>query len=261
MSLFLFVGCSDDTSSPEENNGNDDNGVIYGDGVTDIDGNEYITVIIGNQEWMAENLRVTSYNNGDDIPTGMSNLGWSSTVSGSYAMYPHDSISGLNSDAEVVTAYGKLYNWHAVNDPRGLCPEGWSVPSGDDWTQLVNYLAGQGHSNSNWPGGAGNALKCCRQVDSPLGGNCDTSEHPRWNPHGVYHGFDAFGFSALPGGVRRPDGNFASVGNFGGWWSSAEDSSTFAWGRVMSSNYGTVPRDFINKRYGLSARCARDIDN
>ncbi len=108
--------------------------------ITDIDGNTYNTTFIGGNEWMAENLRVTKYNNDDAIPTGLSNAYWFNTTQGAYAIYPHGSINGLDSDAEVVAAYGKLYNWHAVDDERGLCPAGWSVPGDDDWTQLVDYL-------------------------------------------------------------------------------------------------------------------------
>jgi uncharacterized protein (TIGR02145 family)/uncharacterized repeat protein (TIGR02543 family) len=229
----------------------DDSDIIYGDGVTDIDGNEYVTVIIGNQEWMAENLRVTRYKNEDAIPTGLSNADWSSTTSGAYAIY--------NNDDDMLEAYGKLYNWYAVDDSRGLCPAGWSVPSDADWTALVNYVVSQGFPNE-WdnPNGAGNALKSCRQVNSPLGGDCNTSEHPRWNSDGTHHGFDEFGFSALPGGGRWSDGSFSNVGGYGLWWSAAELSGTYAWGRSMSSVDGSVGRSSGDKRDGFSVRCLRD---
>ncbi len=113
---------------------------------------------------MAENLRVTKYNIGVAILRGLSNTEWDNTTNGAYAIYPHeggeteDNVEGLNSDAEVVAAYGKLYNWYAVADSRGLCPIGWSVPSDADWTQLVNYVASQGYPNEwNNPNGAANA--------------------------------------------------------------------------------------------------------
>ena len=234
---------------------------VYGNGVTDINGNAYVTIIIGEQEWMAENLRVTRYNNSDDIPTGLSNAEWENTASGAYAIYPHGSIDGLNSDAEVVAAYGKLYNWYAVDDSRGLCPEGWSVPSDADWTALVDCVVSQGFPNElNNPNGAANALKSCRQLYSPLGGDCTTSTHPHWNYYGTYHGFDEFGFSALPGGVRFPNGSFYYLGTFGSWWSSTEYSSSRAWSRLMISGYGYVSRDGNSKRDGFSVRCLRDLD-
>ncbi len=228
--------------------------------VTDIDGNVYQTVIIGNQEWMAENLRVTRYNNGDDIPTGLSNAEWSGTTSGAYAIYPNGSISGLDSDAEVVAAYGKLYNWYAVADSRGLCPIDWSVPSDADWTALVDYVVSQGFPNSTVTNGAGNALKSCRQVGSPLGGNCNTSTHPRWDSDGTHHGFDEFGFSALPGGYRWSDGSFGDVGSFGIWWSATEYSGTYAWERGVGSGYGGVGRYGYDKRNGFSVRCVKTIE-
>ena len=218
--------------------------------VTDIDGNVYQTVIIGNQEWMAENLRVTRYNNEDEIPTGLSNTEWSNTTSGAYAIY--------NNDDNILEAYGKLYNWYAVDDSRGLCPEGWSVPSDADWTALVNYVVSQGFPNSNVTNGAGNALKSCRQVGHPDGGDCDTSEHPRWNSHGTHSGFDEFGFSALPGGGRWSGGSFYDVGGGGIWWSATEGSGTSAWYRGMFSSIGDVYRGNYGKRDGFSLRCFRD---
>jgi len=220
--------------------------------VTDIDNNLYQTVIIGNQEWMAENLRVTRYNNGDNISTGLSDAEWGSTTSGAYAIY--------NNDDDMLQAYGKLYNWYAVDDARGLCPEGWSVPSDADWTALVNYVVSGGFPNSNVTNGAGNALKSCRQVGHPDGGDCDTSEHPRWDSDGTYSGFDEFGFSALPGGSRFTNGSFASLGTHGDWWSSTGYSSTYAWNRSMSHGNGNVYRLIYNKSYGFSLRCFRDLD-
>ncbi len=229
--------------------------------VNDIDGNVYRTVIIGNQEWMAENLRVTRYNNEEAIPTDLSDDDWENTESGAYAIYSHGSIDGLESDAEVVSAYGKLYNWYAVDDDRGLCPEGWSVPSGDDWTQLVDYVVSQGYPNEDdTPGGAGNALKSCRQVDSPLGDDCDTSEHPRWNEDDTHSGFDAFGFSALPGGRRWSFGSFSNVGESGHWWSTTKSSWNDPLHRFMRSSFGNVTLNYPNKATGISVRCMRDID-
>ena len=216
---------------------------------------------------MAENLRVTRYNNEDDIPTDLSDEDWENTEEGAYAIYPHtggiwpdEPVEGIDSDEEMVEAYGKLYNWYAVDDPRGLCPEGWHIPSDDEWMQLVDYVVSQGYPNTNTVNGAGNALKSCRQVDSPLGGVCNTSDHPRWNSHGTHYGFDEFGFSALPGSYRHTNGSFYNIGYDGYWWSSTESSSTSAWDRRMSINYGHVDRYFANKTFGFSLRCVRVID-
>ena len=222
-----------------------------GEGVTDIDGNFYPSVIIGNQEWMAENLRVTKYNNGDAIPTGLENSEWQTTANGAYAIY--------NNDNAMLEAYGKLYNWYAVVDARGLCPNGWHVPSDAEWTNLVDYMVAQGYPNEwNYPNGAANALKSCRQVSTPLGGDCDTAEHPRWNSHSTHYGTDEFGFSALPGGNRDRYGVFGSVGHYVNLWSSSESNSIYAWRWALGSNNGKLGRYSNNKEDGGSIRCLRD---
>jgi len=227
-------------------------------GLTDVDGNEYDIVNIGEQFWMAENLRTTRYSDGTAIPTGLNNTDWANTTSGAYAIYPHGSISGLNSNAEVVEAYGKLYNWYAVVDSRGLCPSGWRLPTDADWTVLINYLVSQGYPNSNVANSAGNALKACRQVNHPNGGECATSEHPRWNSNSTHSGFDEFGFSALPGGARFDDGTFFSIGTHFYWWSATEFNADEAWSRSLNNFRGEVNRFSSDKEFGYSVRCVRD---
>jgi uncharacterized protein (TIGR02145 family) len=216
--------------------------------VTDIDGNVYNTVLIGDQCWMAENLNTTRDAAGNNI-----------------TRYCNDNNT-TNCDL-----YGGLYNWATVmngagssnNNPsgvQGICPTGWHVPSDAEWTQLVDYVVSQGYPN-NWndPNGTGNALKSCRQVNSPLGGNCNTTEHPRWNSHVTHHGFDEFGFSAFPGGNRDTNGTFFGLGYGGVWWSSTEGASaTYAWGRHMHYTDGDVGRSNGNKTGGFGARCLRD---
>jgi len=239
---------------------------VFAEGsLMDVDRNVYQTVIIDNLEWMAENLRVTRYNNEDDILSGLIDEEWENTTEGAFAVYPHegggvseDDVEGINSDEEMVAAYGKLYNWYAVDDPRGLCPEGWSVPSDEDWTELVDYIADLGFPNSNVVNGAANSLKSCRQVNSPLEG-CNTLEHPRWNADFTHHGSDELGFSALPGGDRWADGRFTFIGGFGFWWSSSEQSSTNAWLQFISRNNGRVTTSYGSKNGGYSIRCVRDL--
>ncbi len=220
---------------------------IYGEGVTDIDGNEYITVIIGDQEWMAENLRVTRDANGNDI-----------------SRYCYDN------DPDWCELYGGIYTWNTImngessseSNPsgiQGICPAGWHVPSDAEWTELINFLAAQGFPNYNAPNGAANALKSCRQVNSPLGGDCDTSEHPRWNPHNTHYGFDEFGFSALPGGYGYPPESFLYLGAVGAWWSATEYLSWGAWVRTMAPKNGSVYHSYHITSNGLSLRCVRDL--
>jgi uncharacterized protein (TIGR02145 family) len=228
----------------------------YNGTVTDIDGNVYPTIIIGEQEWMVENLKTTRYRNGTAIEyPGTDDPAWQNNTTGAYAWYDND-IAWKES-------YGALYNWHAVNNVNGLCPTGWHVPSDAEWTELVDYLVAQGYPNE-WdnPNGAGNALKSCRQVSSPLGEGCTTSEHPRWKESNKY-GTDEFGFSALPGGLRYINSHYDDLGHFGYWWSNSQYDATRAWYRALGYYLSHVIRDGdndITKEYGFSIRCVRDID-
>ncbi len=227
------------------------------DTVSDPDGNVYETVIIGNQEWMAENLRTTSYADGSSIPHLAEDSDWANTTEGAYAVFPHEDVSGIDSDEEMLAAYGAHYNWYAVDDDRGLCPEGWHVPSDDDWTALTDYLIDNYEDYDNFS--VANALKSCRQVNSPLGGDCDTDEHPRWESHNSHYGTDDFDFSALPGGFRSDAGVFNHVGNLGSWFSSTEATDDTAHGRDIYRFSGQVSATTGDKQAGGSIRCVRDL--
>jgi len=218
---------------------------IQEDSVVDIDGNVYTTVIIGNQEWMAENLKTTTYNNGADIPNVTGSNTWINLITGAYAWYDND----IENDH-----YGALYNWYAVIDPAGLCPEGWRIPSADDWKQLRDYIS------ENYPDiGIGQVLKSCRQVNSPLGGECATTEHPRWNASEHAYGSDESGFSALPGGMHL--GSSLLLGQTGQWWSSAPYSGTHAVSRQMEHSNDLFRLVNMYKYAGLSVRCVRDVED
>jgi len=231
---------------------------IQGDGVTDIDGNEYPTVIIGEQEWMAKNLRTTRYRDETEIESGLSNSEWQSTSSGAMAVQPYGSITGLNSEEEVVEAYGRLYNWHAVSAPGGLCPDGWRVPTDDDWIQLLAYADSLGYPNASVSLGAANALKSRRQEGTILGPPWDTVEHPSWRYHATHRGRDIFGFSGHGGGYRIFNGNFDFVAVYGYWWTSTETTATSAPSRSMFHGSGEVSRLNLTKQFGMSVRCLRE---
>jgi uncharacterized protein (TIGR02145 family) len=224
--------------------------------VKDADGNVYKIVTIGTQVWMEENLKTTKYRNDKPIEyPGNDNNAWQSNITGSYAWH--------NNDIDWKDSYGALYNWHAVNNSNGLCPNGWHVPSDDEWTELLDYVAAQGYPNEwNSPNSAGNALRSCRQVSSPLGGDCATSEHPRWNLHNIHYGTDEFGFSALPGGFRNMDGSFFGLGLTSGYWSSTqfEFDALHAWDRTLvnDNDYVYLGHNVRAKGYGFSVRCVRD---
>jgi uncharacterized protein (TIGR02145 family) len=212
------------------------------------DGQSYTTVQIGDHCWMAENLSF--------LPE-VSPASQGSYTDPYYYVYDYQYTNVAEAKAtEYYQAYGVLYNWQASFD---ACPDGWHLPTDGEWSILVNYAEAQGYPNQ-WddPNSAGNALKSCRQVNSPFGGICNTSNHPRWNSSGTIHGFDAFNFSALPGGYRDNVGAFYTVGSGGLWWSSTESSGTLAWSSTVSDFDAKIYRNYGDKSYGFSVRCLRD---
>lgn len=223
--------------------------------VTDVEGNVYTIVIIGDQEWMAENLRTTKYSDGTDILANLSDADWKNDRSGAYVTFSHNMINGLDSDSAVMAAYGVLYNWYAVVNERGLCPAGWRVPTNAEWLHLTDYLIDTYADITSV--NVGNKLKSCRQANSPKSADCNTTEHPRWFPDSVHYGTDDFDFSALPGGYRFAYDGLYNIGSLGGWWTSTEDSPTNAWVRFMRYNSGYVNRLSYDKSSGFSVRCVR----
>ncbi|HKL66961.1 MAG TPA: fibrobacter succinogenes major paralogous domain-containing protein, partial [Bacteroidales bacterium] len=223
--------------------------------ITDIDGNSYNTVTIGSQVWMAENLRVARYTTAIPIPGGLTNEEWETTTSGAYAVYPHSSAEGLNSEEEVLEAYGALYNWYAV-ETGNLCPTGWRVPTEDDWTQLTDHLLNNYDSiNSS---NISNYLKSRRQVDSPLGGEFATSNHPRWDYDNDDYGKDFIGFSALPGGYRSSGGTFWYIGSGWYFWLFTEASVEDARYSYIYNRDGTIRKFSTNKLQGNTVRCTKE---
>jgi uncharacterized protein (TIGR02145 family) len=204
-----------------------------GNGVTDIDGNAYTSIIINGQEWMQQNLAVTKYRNGDPIATGLSNTAWVSTTSGAYALYNDNVMNNA--------MYGKLYNWFAVNDVRGLCPTGWHVPSNVEWSTLIDYLDPNASGGDSYPNSAGGHMKSTSGWDSPNEGATNES-----------------GFTGLPGGFRDFDGPYNYIGRHGFWWSSTAFDNTGAWHRELYFNDTNVFRQDLLKQFGFSVRCVRD---
>ena len=220
------------------------NKVTISDTVTDIDGNVYHTVKIGSQVWMVENLKVTHYRNGDPIPNVTVDSTWYRLRTGAYCNY--------NNDPGYVSAYGQLYNWYAVKDPRGLEPKGWHVPTDEDWKQLEMYL-GISQSHVDLIGYRGNNE-----------GGKMKSTGTREGGDGLWHSpnegaTNESGFSALPGGFRDPsNGGFAQMGNVAVFWSSSEGDRNIAWIRGLDYNHSRINRDSGGKKAGLSVRCIRN---
>jgi len=240
----------------------------------DRDGNTYQTVRIGRQCWMGENLKylpsVSPLWERSPFHFWRNIQNVSRTRPYYYVYgYPGKSLSEVKVTANYRN-YGVLYNWSAAMD---ACPPGWHLPSDEEWTQLVNTMMDEHELFNDWVhvNGVGNALKSRRQMDSPLGGAYDTTEHPRWDslrtppPErkavsvnvGLHYGTDEVGFSALPGG-RFAYGQFTELGFHGFWWTSSEYYSTRAWYRFMRHEFGDVTRSNFDKAAGFSVRCVRD---
>ncbi len=226
--------------------------------VTDIDGNVYWTVAFGDNEWMAQNLRTTKYSDGTPIPTGLSDEEWANTVEGAYTVYPYEDTLGGSREFEPVLEYddyGFLYNAYAAlyGNP---CPEGWYVPSNDEWHSALDFVAAYYNLNNYEVGGA---LKSCRQVNSPLGGACKTIWHPRWDESDQAHGTNRAFFLALPAGHVNPESGYSGIGKDLYWWTSTPNSASFTqrFGMLYNNNgvYGGASRN----NYGYSIRCYRPI--
>ena len=185
------------------------------------------TIVIGTQQWMEKNLDVLTYRNGDIIPQVTDPTAWAALTTGAWCYYNNDVANGA--------IYGKLYNWYAVNDPRGLAPTGWHVPTDDEWTTLSTTLGG----------------------DAVAGGKMKVAGTTRWTTPNT-GATNESGFAGLPGGSRNGDGTFNGVGGSGYWWSSTEASTTYAWGRFLSCGSGSIYRGNGDKKGGFSVRCLRD---
>ena len=207
--------------------------------MTDQDGNVYKTVLIGNQLWMAENLKVTRYRNGDAIPNVTGKNKWENLKTGAYCNYDNNSSN--------VSTYGRLYNWYAVNDRRKIAPAGWHLPTDEEWKQLEMYL-GMSQSKANETGWRG----------SDEGGKLKERGTIHWeNPN--KGATNSNGFTALPGGYRgHTDGAYDLMGIYGLWWSSTEYSSSHAWGHNLLYNNSDFFRYHGGKHYGFSVRLLRD---
>ena len=183
------------------------------------------TVIIGTQTWMVKNLDVTTYRDGTAIPQVTDPAAWAALKTGAWCWYNNTSS----------TTYGKLYNWYAVNDPRGLAPAGFHVPSDGEWTTLSTTLGGL----------------------SVAGGKMKSADITLWASPNT-GATNSSGWAGLPGGNRLNDGTFNNVGSKGNWWSSTVSNTSFPWFRFLFSSNGNVGRDYSSKWFGFSVRCLAD---
>jgi uncharacterized protein (TIGR02145 family) len=181
-------------------------------------------VKIGDQIWMVKNLDVATFRNGDPIPEAKTEEEWNLA-----RVNEQPAWCSFNNDQANGEKYGKLYNWYAVNDPRGLAPMGFHVPTNEDWEELVAFLGGK------------------EKVGKKLKATYDWSEKEK--------GTDEVGFSALPGGYRIRVGDFANIGMRASWWTSSESDRKYAWMRYEQGGWVWAADP---KATGLSVRCIKD---
>lgn len=196
--------------------------------VKDYDGNIYNTIMIGKQEWMQENLKVTHYQNGVLIPNVTDTQQWKNLNKGGRCYYNNDSIANDS-------IYGALYNWYVVNDTGKICPLGWHIPSHEEWTLLENLLGG-------WEI-AGGKMKETGTLHWKTPNNDATN---------------STGFTGLPGGMRGLSNTFELIGENGLWWTSSAYNASSAWSRYQWYMQGVSDANPVPKNIGLSIRCIRD---
>ena len=185
-----------------------------------------LTINIDTQTWMLKNLDVSKYRNGDPIPQVTNPTAWAKLTTGAWCYYENNTANG--------TVYGKLYNWYAVNDPRGLAPSGYHIPSDTEWTALTTFLGGEEIAGVKMKATTG------------------------WTPFVGITNTNSSGFTGLPGGYRNNNGVFLNIDSYGSWWSSTENSAANAWYRYLYYSDGYTYRDDYSKRYGFSVRCLSD---
>jgi len=208
--------------------------------VLDFDGNAYNTVSIGNQCWTTTNLKVTKYNDGTSIPDS-TNSTWGTAAIGARIEY----VGVGTPSSGYVGTYGYLYNWYAAADTRKLCPAGWHVPTDGQWTSLIQFIVPTETVSATAVG-----------LQSITAGGNMKSTSSLWNAPNA--GADnTSGFSALPGGIRYPGGNFASISNDAYIWSASENGGN-AWFRRLMNGNGLAFRFYDLKQIGASVRCLRD---
>ena len=211
--VVLIVGCSKDSAEAPPT-------------ITDIDGNVYETIVIGNQTWMKTNLNVSKYQDGTPIPEEKDPVKWATLTTGAWCYYDNDPKNGK--------LYGKLYNWYAVNNKKGLAPAGYQIPTDEQWNTLTTFIG------------------------SEAGGKMKESGTANWSSPNK-DATNSTGFTALPGGYVISNGGFYFIGDYGYWWSSTSnvDDESMAWNRSLNYNSGIACRSYDGKNYGFAVRCIK----
>ncbi len=210
-----------------------------GAGVTDIDGENYGSVVINGKEWMKKNLNVSKYKNGDVIPQVTDVAQWNSLTTGAWCYYENDTANG--------PVYGKLYNWYAVNDPRGLAPNGWHIPTDTEWTSLTTFLGGE----------------------DVAGGKLRDDSTTYWTASTTTYSSNQSGFTALPGGNGYLNFHYVATNTYtladlfkdktkaSYFWSSTANGS-LVWARNINNISDNVVRSGALKNSAFSVRCVKN---
>jgi len=196
----------------------------------DIDGNQYDVIKIGTTSWAQKNLDVTRFQNGDIIKNATGEKEWEEAGQNgqpAWCYYDNDSENGK--------IYGKLYNWYAVNDSRGLCPKGWHLPTDDEWINLTEQLGGT----------------------EIAGGKMKSIETKYWDAPNL-NDTNESNFTGIPGGYRKNDNSFNNIKNYVFFWSASSYSNINAWYFCIYNNFSFVYRYNIEKPVGASIRCIKD---
>ncbi|MBL0014050.1 MAG: fibrobacter succinogenes major paralogous domain-containing protein [Flavobacterium sp.] len=192
-------------------------------------------VRIGSQDWMTKNLNVSHYRNGDPIPQVTNTTQWANLTTGAWCYFQNNTSNG--------PVYGKLYNWYAVNDPRGLAPAGWHIPSDAEWITFAIYVDGV-----NGGASAGGKMKARGTIEEGTG---------LWLSPNV-DATNSTGFTGIPGSGRAYNGNFNSAGDGAFWWSSTQSSTGASWIRYVTNDNGSMYRWYLSWKSGNSVRCIKD---
>lgn len=193
-----------------------------------LEDKEYFSITIGNQVWATKNLNVSNFKNGDPIPIIESTEEWE--IAGKEGK---PACCSIDNNAENDINYGKLYNWYAVNDPRGIAPKGWHIPNDEEWSILSNFLGG----------------------DEVAGAKMKSADG--WKGNG--NGTNESGFSAIPCGFRTLEGKLKNDKGEGClWWSANEDGIKMAYYSALGYTYSKLFRSSHFKRNGMSVRCLKD---
>lgn len=182
---------------------------------------------IGTQTWSVSNLQVNHFRNGDAILEAESDEAWVKAGSDSKPAWCY-----FNNDSTLENTYGKIYNWFAVNDTRGLADSGWHIPSDAEWNGLIDILGG--------PDSAGSKMRSKQGWNNEANGN------------------NSSGFTGLPAGYRYNNGAFKGMGEYASWWSSSAMESSGAWYRYLSTKEDRLNRTFSDQRDGFSVRCIKN---